>query len=374
MPVVAERAAEGAEEAGERRREGSRHRGKALFGLAITIALLWWALRDVSAGAVWREIERADPWWLAASVAVATGSFVVRAARWQILLLPGHPGVGFRSRFGSVCVGFMANNLLPARLGEFARAFSLSRSSRVGMSPAFGSIVVERVFDGLVLVAFLLVSLVVPGSPVGHGEGAERIRVTAAVGGAIFGLGLIFLWVLVRHPRRALHLIEKTLGRVLPGPLTDRTIELLASFVQGLGALHDPWIFLRALVWTVFLWLWLAASIWLGFLAFGIRAPGYPGAVLLQCLIGFAVAIPSSPGFFGLFEAAARFGLDFYGVPTARTIAFATGYHILSFIPVSLLGLWYVQRLGLTWSEVGRSEQIVENAVESGGTRLPDGP
>ena len=344
----------------------SKRRIRGLVGLIISAALLWWVLHDVSLAEVWTEIRGADPWLLTASVVVATAGFAVRAARWRVLLLPNAPGVGFRPRFAAVCIGFMANNVLPARLGEFARAFSLSKITDVGMSESFASLVVERVFDGLVVAFFLFLSISVPGF-VSAGIGADStIRDLTAVGAGLFGLALVVLWLMVRYPDRTLSLFEATLGRVLPPHLTDRGIEVLSGFIDGLGSLHDPVLFLRALAWSFAVWLWLAASIWLGLLAFDITAPGFTGAVFVQSLIAFAVAIPSSPGFFGPFEAAAKLALGLYGVASAQVVGFATGYHILTFIPVSLMGIWYVRVLGIRWSEVERSEEIVESSVEEG--------
>jgi len=83
-----------------------------------------------------------------------------------------------------------------------------------------------------------------------------------------------------------------------------------------------------------------------------------------MCVIGFAVAIPSSPGFFGPFEAGARLALSAFGVDSVLIVSFATGYHILTFIPVTLIGIWYLYRLGIRWSEVEHSEEIVEEAAE----------
>lgn len=347
-----------------------KHRGKALLGLAITAILLWWTLRDVSLAHVWREALAADPALMTASVVLATLVFVPRAMRWKVLLEPTRTAGAFDSRFGGVCVGAMANNLLPVRLGEFARAFAFSRIEPVGVSAAFGSVVVERVFDGLVLAAFLAVALAMPGSPLADGSGADLVRRLALGGGLIFGVAGLGLWAVVRWPRRVLGLFEATLGRILSPDLTGRALDLLASFIDGLGALHRPAIFVRTVLWTVLVWVVHAASIWLGFLAFDIGTPGFSGALFLQALIGFAVAIPSSPGFFGPFEAAARFGLGIYGVPAVSAVSFAGTYHVLTFLPVTLLGIWYAHRIGLRWAELQQSEEIVGAAVdEAGGGR-----
>lgn len=343
------------------------HRWKTALGLAVSVALLWWVLRDVELAEVVRELRAADPWLMLGAVAVATFGFVLRAMRWHVLLLPANGRTRFESRFGAVCVGFMANNLLPARLGEFARAFALKRSEGIDMSSGLASLVAERVFDGLVLAFFLFATISRPGFPGGGAEGEVVLRRLAMVGASVFAAGFLILWLVARHPAPAIRLFEHTLGRILAPHLTDRAVEVLASFIGGLGALHRLPIFLRTLAWTLFVWTFIASSIWLAMLAFDIREPGFAGALFLQAIIGFAVAIPSSPGFFGPFEAAARLGLTAFGVPSARIVSFATSYHVLTFLPVTLLGLWYVRSFGIRWSDVGRSEEIVESAVSASG-------
>lgn len=337
---------------------------KVGVGLLVSVGLLWWAFHDVSLSEVWARVRRADPWLLLAMIAVATGSFVIRAMRWHVLLLPGLDDSRFRNRWAAVCVGFMANNVLPARLGEFARAYALSRTEDIGTSGAFASLVVERVFDGLVVAFFLFLAVAFPGF---LGDGAETgatVRNLAMGGAAVFGGALVALGLMVRRPKTSLRLFEAWVGRLLPGDWGERATDSLAGFLGGLGALHRPRVFARALLWSVFLWLWLAFSVWLGLRAFDIPGPGFPGALLVQSVIAFAVALPSSPGFFGPFEAGARLSLGLYGVDPSSIASFAMGYHILTFVPVTLLGLWYLNRLGLRWSEVGHSDELVETAAE----------
>lgn len=340
---------------------------KLAVGILISAALLWWVLHDVSLPEVWRRLGEADPLLLLAMVVVATLGYVLRAMRWRVLLLPAYPDTSFHGRWAAVCIGFMANNVLPARLGEFARAYSLSRVESLSMSGAFASLIVERVFDGLVIAFFLFVAVAVPGFLGGGATTGSTVRNLAMGGAAVFGGALVVLWLVVRHPDVSVRIFERTLGRLLPSELGERAADTLARFIEGLGALHDPGVFWRALVWSLALWLWLAASIWLGLLAFDIREPGITGALLVQSVIAFAVALPSSPGFFGTLEAGARIALSVYAVDTASIISFALGYHILTFIPVTLLGLWYVNRLGLRWSEVEHSEELVEEATGGEG-------
>lgn len=327
-------------------------RARGVLGAVITLALLWWVLRDVSPAEVMAELRGASPWWLATAVLLATFSFVLRAARWRVLLEPGHVGSSFEARFGATCTGFAANNLFPARLGELIRAYVLSRVATVPFGASVGSLVVERVLDGLVLAIFLVVPIVLPGFPLGDAEAAGQIHRVALVASIVFALGFVVLGVAARRPAGAYRLWSRTGGRLVPERFTERIDGLVKTFLHGLGALGRIDVLARAVVWSFMLWICLAASIWAALLAFDVTAPGPLGAAFLQAVIAFAVAAPSTPGFFGVFEAAARVGLQPWDVPDATIVGVATSYHILTFIPVTLIGLWYVRRVGLRWTEM----------------------
>jgi len=340
------------------------HRIKMILGLALTILLLWWVLRDVSISEVWHRARQADPWLLSGAVIVATFSFVLRAMRWRVLLQPTHPDSRFNTRFGATCIGFAVNNLLPARLGEFARAYALSRTERLNIGASIASLVAERIFDGLVLAFFLFVTISLPGFPLGEGSTATIVQRMANLGALAFGVAFVLLWLAARRSDQSVRLFERSVGRLLTPALSRRATRIVAGFLDGLGALHDTATFVRALAWSIVVWVNLAVSIWLALLAFDITAPGFTGSIFLQSVIAFAVAAPSSPGFFGVFEAAAKLGLGVYGVDVTDTVSFATTYHILTFIPVTIIGLWYIRHFGLSWSEIGRSEEIVEANVD----------
>lgn len=329
-------------------------RARAVLGAVITLLLLWWVLRDVSPSEVFAELRGASPWWLASAVFLATFSFVLRALRWRVLLEPGHEGSSFEARFGATCTGFAANNLFPARLGELIRAYVLSRVAAVPFGASVGSLVVERVLDGLVLATFLVVPILLPGFPLGDPDSAAAIQRAALVASVVFALGFVILWATARNPTGALRLWGSTGGRLVPHRFEARLDALIETFVHGLGSLGRLRVLLRAVGWSFVVWFCLAASIWAGLLAFGVTAPGFLGAAFLQAVIAFSVAVPSTPGFFGVFEAGARIGLQPWDVADPTIVGFATSYHILTFIPVTLIGLWYVRRVGLRWTEVRR--------------------
>jgi glycosyltransferase 2 family protein len=340
-----------------------RWNGKAIVGILLSILLLWWTLRGEDPSAILREIRQANPWLFLLAVAIATLGLATRAIRWGILLRPVAPDLSFHSRFAATSIGFAANNLLPARVGEFARAFSLSRLGRVPTAAAFGSLVIERVLDALAIVALLFVVMALPGFPSVAQTGVDVQTAALVMVLAMAGVGAV-LFALVVAPAKSSRVIEWFANRLLPESFRRPIVDALHSFIGGMAVLRDGRLFVLSVAWAFGQWLFLATSFWLAFRAFGIHEAGFGAAIFLQSLIALAVALPSAPGFFGPYQAAAKVGLGLWAVPSEKVAAFAIGFHIGGFIPVTLIGIYFICRLGLRWKDVGRSEEVVEEQVE----------
>jgi len=349
------------------------HWGKALFGITVTVLLLWWALADVAFAEVWVNIRRGNFWLLGASVGVATFGFFIRALRWRVLLIPVKADTRLHSRFASVSIGFMANNILPARVGEFARAYAFSRMEPVSAPAALGSLVIERLMDGIILLLFLVLPVLTPGFPSGalsEGWGSALLRAGVA---AVVAVLAVLVWLSV-WPAPFVRTVER-IARFLPKGLERPLVDSLEAFLDSVAILRRPRLLLAGALWSLFFWTWHGLSFWLGMLAFGIDT-GFVSAIFTEAVVGFGVAIPSAPGFFGTFHAAAKFALsDVYGVPEAESLAFAFGYHFGGWIPITLIGLWFAWRLGLSVGEMRDAAEVVEEAVETQvGAREPAPP
>jgi len=344
---------------------------KAVIGILISIAALWWAFHDIHFAEVVAEVRLADPLWFTAAVFFATAVFAVRAWRWKTLLDPIQPGTGFRSRFAATTIGFMGNNLLPARIGEFARAFALSRMERVSVVGSFGSLVVERLFDAILIFSLLFISAALPGFPTGWMDDPTlALIVRSAVTLVAVLIPLAFL--LVFAPVRAVRIFE-LLVRVLPARVRRPIVDALQAFLSGLGALRSPRLLVIATFQSTVLWLFNALGFWAAFKAFDIPI-GFGGALFLQSVVALFVSVPSGPGFFGLFEGAARVVLTgLFGIVEQKSVAYAISFHLGGFIPVTLIGLYYAWRLGLSLADVERSEERVETAVETAPPPPADG-
>lgn len=340
-----------------------KHWGKALVGIAITVFLLWWQLSRVEFSELWTNIRLGNLWLLLAAVSVATFGFFIRALRWKVLLTPVKPDTTLHSRFSAVAIGFMANNVLPARVGEFARAFAFSRLEPVSASAAFGTLVVERFMDGVVMLVFLVGPVFLPGFPMGgalsSGFGAIALRlgvITVLV--VLVALVLMALW-----PKQLLALVHR-FSHLLPQAIATPVLDGLEAFLASFAIMRAPRLLLAAFAWSFFFWTFNAVSFWLGMLAFGIHT-GPVSAIFTEAVVGFGVAVPSAPGFFGTFHFAARVALsDVYAVPEAQSLAFAFGYHFGGWVPITVIGLWYVWKLGFSLGEFGRAEERIEKDVE----------
>ncbi|TVP76370.1 MAG: UPF0104 family protein [Gemmatimonadales bacterium] len=346
---------------------------KAILGIAISALLIWWVLRGVDLAEVWGHIRHAHWWLLLAAVAVATSGFLLRALRWKLLLHPLDPNTTLHNRFAAVNIGFATNNLLPARVGEFARAWSIAKlEPRVPTSAALGSLVVERVLDAVAVFTLLGVALLHPSFPAEATVAGQPIATLVNTILVLLAVLLVALGLLLAFPGLFLTLARRV-GRFLPDRAAQLLVDALAAFLEGLEALRSPRLLGGALLWSFGFWGWNAVSFWLAMHAFGIQE-GYITALFVQAIIALGVAVPSAPGFFGTFHAAAVVALvEVYGVGSGATLAFAFGYHLGGFIPVTLMGLWYAGRLGVSLKELGEAEEAVEEATRPGAAVPPPG-
>ena len=319
---------------------------RGLLGVVISVALLWWTLRGESFSEIWSVLRESNLALFLLSAAVATTTFPIRAWRWRYILEPTAGTLPYGALWRATAIGMMVNNVSPARAGELARAFVLARETgRVRFTAALASLVVDRVFDAVVVLLLLLIVVLMPAFPEGAVVGGMPVDRILLLGSGIAIVALVGLVFFALYPGKLVRLWERMLGQRAPRVMA-RGRDILQAFGAGLSVLKDP---RRSLV--VFLlafagWLVNGLSFWIAFRAVGIEAP-FSAALFLQSLLAMTVAIPSAPGFFGLFEAATKVALGVYFIDDTLAVSYALGYHLLSFIPVTLIGFWYLGRMGL---------------------------
>ncbi|GJG84826.1 TIGR00374 family protein [Gemmatimonadetes bacterium T265] len=324
---------------------------KAGLGIVLSAVLLWWTLHDIDFAAVWGVLRASDGWLWSASTVAATLIFPVRARRWRTILDPVVPRLPFRPLWRATAVGMMVNNVAPARAGELARVVALRRERPdVPFGGALASLAVDRLFDAVVLLLLLFAAPLDPAFPAGARVGGYSVLSIGEGGVGLTVLLVVGLYAVVAAPDGFARVLAALARRVAPR-WESRAAGSVRTFAAGLGVLRDPRRFAAVFAWSVAHWLLCAWSVWIGFRAVGIAAP-FSAALFLNSLLSVASAIPASPGFFGLFESVSRVGLAVYGVPATRAVSWALGYHILTFVPITVFGFVYLARLGLTFGQL----------------------
>jgi uncharacterized protein (TIRG00374 family) len=326
---------------------------RGALGIMLSGALLWWTLRGENLGAIWQALSASNLWLFLLATLVCTLIFPLRALRWRTILAPVAGRVAYGPLWRATSIGMMVNNVVPARAGEFARAYALAREvPNVPFATALASLAVDRMFDAVVVLLLTFVPLLSDDFPRNASASAIPLAGLAKTAIASIVLLLFALYALALFPTPIIRVFEVATRKVAPG-IERRGAAALAAFADGLGVLRHPGRFVAVFLWTMAHWIVQTLSIWIGFLAMDIRAP-FGASLLLNGISSFASVLPAAPGFFGQFEMASKLSLRVYGVSDTQAISWALGYHILTFIPITVIGAVYAARLGVTFRDMMR--------------------
>jgi uncharacterized protein (TIRG00374 family) len=329
---------------------------------ALTVALLAVFFRSIDLREAWRAMLAADPWWIAAGLAVTVQTYVVRAWRWQSLLQPlGR--VPFRTAFRTTVVGFAASFLLPARVGEVLRPYLLAKRERLDATAAFATVIVERLLDLCTVLALFSLALLTAGVDVGR---QTRMAGVAAAGVSVVGLAASF--VLAGHPER-LGRWAARLARHLPPQAAQTVGRVVQQFAEGLKIMRSPGHLAVAACWSVPLWLSLALGIACTTWAFGMTI-SFVGSFLVVGYLAVGVAAPTpgaAGGFHGMYLLALT---QFFRAPADTAGAAAIVLHLISFVPVTLLGLFFMWRDGLSLASLQRMKAQARTETHGSGAAV----
>lgn len=335
---------------------------RSILVTLLAFALLYWFLRDTDLRDVWQQVQHARLGLIAISLLCVGITYVFRAIRWQLLLAPlGH--ARFRTAFRTTIIGFAALSLLPARLGDPLRAYLLARQEGFSPPATFATVMMERVFDlvaVLVLLAVYLWGFADPSTMPAEAVGAlARVKFWAAVFGGISVALFVVMWLLATHPERIGGLVL-TLGRVLPHKVATWLADLSRVLSRGFAASRSPRHVALAVAWSFPVWLAIAAESWLVTRAFGLALP-FTGSFLLQVLLVIGVAVPT-PGGVGSYHQAYKFGMTtFFGAAPHQAVASAVVLHLVSFLPVVIVGVLFMHQDGLRF---GGLQKLASEARE----------
>jgi glycosyltransferase 2 family protein len=328
--------------------------------LALVAGLLGVFLHNVNLRRVAAEIVRAQPYWLALSLATMLVNLTIRARRWQYLLEP-LGATSFGNAFRATAVGFAASSVLPARAGEVIRPYFLARHERMSATGAFATIILERLLDLVTVLVLLAAFVFVFGQGVATGNPTlfAAVKWAGALATVISLAALVVLFMLAGNPE-GLTSAMRRFERTRPSALAGMISRVVQKFARGLGTIRRPGRLFVALAWSFPLWLSIDVGIWAIAVAFGFNVP-FTGSFLIVPLLTLGVLVPT-PGAIGGFHEAFRLGVTvFYGVPDDAAVAAALVLHALSVGPALLLGLFFAARAGLNISGL---RQIADRAEE----------
>jgi uncharacterized protein (TIRG00374 family) len=331
------------------------------IGIAISLFFLYLVFSNISFSGLLHSFSTMDYRYLAPAVAATFFGYYMRAVRWKYLLKP-LKNTGMRNLFPSTIVGYMANNLLPARLGEFVRAYVLGEKEKIKTSSVFATLVLDRVFDGFTVLILLVLTLLTLRLPPGMSEVQKKVHLGGYFMLAFYLLVIMFLVFMKVRTKRAISTLRWLL-QPLPEKAVAKILSAAGSFVDGIR-LSVSFEDIFSLIYTSLV-MW-ALSVWtvdLTLRAFDITLPITAAMFILILLVG-AVMVPASPGYVGTYHAACMYGLLAFNLPKEEALSVALTVHAINFFPVTILGLYYLMRDRISLRDVKsrtlRKDEIVE--------------
>ena len=350
-----------------------------IVSIAISVFCSWLFARKIEWSLLKNAMKEANYWFVIPSVILALSIYAIRALRWQGLL--SHiKKIPILNLISITSIGFMANHVLPARVGEALRPFILYKKENVKFSTSIATVIVERIFDMLGLIIFTVVVITLLPHPTAYHHDPS-VQVTAGEvttfkesiipslkkwtavfsGVGVFTIASMFLIII--KPA----FFKKVLSSIcffLPHKLKDKILGFYESFVHGLGILENKMQTVYMLALSIIIWIIGGAEIYLLGFSFHLQLP-FVGACLVAICLALAVAMPQAPGYIGVFHIAVLKSLDIFGVQTTAAQSYAIVLWAISIIPSTIMGFIFLWHEGIAFHEVVKLEkEIAEGTLE----------
>lgn len=325
----------------------------------LTVGFLGLFLRSIDLREAWNAVLHAHAGWIAGAIGATLVTYLLRSWRWQVLLAPiGR--VSYRTSFRATVMGFAGNLLLPARAGEVLRAYVIARHERVNAASAFATVIVERLLDLVTVLLLFACGILFSGIDVGP---AISVAGWIAAAGAV--ASLIVLFVLAGHPERVGTLVDRLSSR-LPARLAGVVGQLARTLTGGLKVMRSPAHFVVALAWSLPVWLSIAFGIIFVSWAFNLKLTMLGAFLVVGYLtVGVSVPTPGATGGFHYFYKLAM--TQFFAASDSAAAAAAIALHLVSFIPVTILGLIFMWQDGLSVGNVKAMNAQADRGAETAG-------
>ena len=334
---------------------------KRLFiwlGVGISVLFLYMALRGLNLALVWEVMKQANYWWIIPGVLVYFVAVWLRTWRWHYMLRQFKP-VPVKRLFPVVCIGYAGNNIYPARAGEVIRSYVLKKNEDIPISGSLATVLVERIFDGLVMLLFVFFALpFTPGIP-------DNYRRFVVLLSAIFGIALVVFIAVAARPHWVTAIYTPLATRLLPTSIREKTDHMVDRFLFGLASLQSPFDVVMIFFTSVLVWLAETLKYWFVMHAFDFSV-SFVVLMLMNGIVNLFTTLPSAPGYIGTFDAP---GIEVLvtvgGVDRTTATAYTLVLHAALWLPITALGIYYFFRERLHWSDFEKATQEVETAEQA---------
>jgi len=332
------------------------------IGIVISAVFLFFSLRGLKLSEFWSALQGANYWWLIPGVAVYFLGVWVRAWRWHYMLRPLKK-IPTKNMFPIVTIGYMGNNIYPARAGEVLRAAVLRQREGVPISASLATVIIERIFDGVVMLAFVFLNLPELARLTrdsGMVEGVDIPRL--ALYGAIVFVGVLLVFIAAAmFPKVTEKIVDFFVDRFVPARLREKTRDLSMRFLSGLESLRSPFDALMIFFTTVIIWLLETGKYFFVMFAFDFQVSFF-ALMLMNGIVNLTTTLPSAPGYIGTFDWFGIAVLMAYGVDRANATSYTLVLHVALWFPITVLGALYYFRQPLRWGK-GIQELRAEKEV-----------
>jgi len=306
---------------------------RLIVGCVISVAFLYLAGRKVDFRLMWEAFTKVNYWFVLLAIPVMFFSHFLRALRWRFLMDP-IKRLDVASLFSALLIGYMANILMPAHLGELLRAYVLGKKRGVSASATFATIVVERIIDVFALLFLMVFAIFLYPFPGWINKAGHAMLIGTVV--------LFVFLILLKKYFAFFERFVQLFFRPLPKGLQEKLDRGVRSFVMGIVPLRRGWDYLVVAVLSVVIWGCYGLIIHLVLHAFDFMSVYHlPWSTSLIVLVvtTIGIVVPSSPGYVGTYHWLCQISLAMFGVPAGPALSFAILAHGVNFLPVLIAGL-----------------------------------
>jgi glycosyltransferase 2 family protein len=319
------------------------------LGLLISVVFIVVAFRGLDFREILISIQSAEIIWILPAIPVYFLGLWFRAYRWKIFLKP-ISDLQTHQLFPVVAIGYMGNNIYPARLGELVRSAILKKDENIPVSASLATIIIERIFDGIVMLGFIILNLSVVSLMTHSIEIKQTVDSVATWGTSIFLFAFLIFMLSAFFPIASAGLINKITAKILPQKYSQPINTIVEKFFSGIRALSSPIQTIYALMVTIVIWLIETLFYWIIMQAFPFDV-SFGTLMLLSGFLNLFTIIPSSPGYIGTFDAPGIALLTALGIESQNAAGYTLLLHAALWLPVTVLGAIFFLQKGISWND-----------------------